>query len=70
MAGRNQHGPRGEKVTVVTHVPHDGDIENLVIEVFASAGVRPGSHKSAADRVKELEDAEASFIKFETIPVK
>lgn len=62
-------GPRGEKVTVVVwndpSAPHTQHVE-----VYASAGIRPGSHQSAKDRTAELMSQGMVLIGCETLTVK
>lgn len=64
-----QRGPRGEKVTVVSWTEEDG---TPGVQVYASAGVRPGSHKSAKDFEQELIAAgiPQGLIHVRTLPVK
>lgn len=47
-----QRGPRGEKVHVVTWITSDGKVQ---VEVYAAGGLRAAKHKSAMDRVAELD---------------
>lgn len=70
MAG---YGPRGETVTVVAWVPHDGDAEmDLKIEVFAAAGTtsRTSKYVSAKQRAEELVENEHTVLSVTTLPVK
>lgn len=58
-------GPRGEKVTVVCWTDANGTVH---VEAYAAAGVRETAHKSALDRLKELDETDNPTV--HTVTVK